>query len=166
MKKIQILIAIAFVITTLSSNVFAVETNIDVRYQNGTVDQNTGFFKDHGKHDKCDKCHKDPIKRLEEKKQSIQKELKEGRISKEKADEMTREIDEHIQKIKEFNSLPLPQKKEKMYSRFQSHIENNVKAGKITKEEGEKLLTEFKKELDKWDGKGYLKIVKKDKKPD
>lgn len=163
MKKIQILITIAFVISILSSNVFAVESNIGSESQNRAVDQHTGIFKDK---DKCDKCHKDPVKYLEEKKQSIEKDLKEGRITKEKADEMTKEIDERIQKIKEFNSLPLPEKKEKILSRYKSHIEKKVYDGKITKEEGEKRLVEFQKELDQWDGKDILKLKDRHKQAD
>ncbi|HEX2924667.1 MAG TPA: DUF2680 domain-containing protein [Ruminiclostridium sp.] len=151
MKKIHILITIAFAISILSSNVFAVESNIGSKTPDGSVDQHTGIFKDK---DKCDKCHKDPINYLEKKKQSIEKDRQEGRINKEKADEMTKEIDERIQKIKEFNSLPLPEKKQKILSRYQSHIEKKISDGMITREEGQKRLAEFKKEIDNWDGNG------------
>ncbi len=155
MKKIKVLLTIAFVISILSSNVFAVESDIDSKSQDGAVDQHKEEIMDK---DKCEKCRKDPLKYLEEKKQSIEKDLKEGLISKEESDEKIKEIDQRIQKIKEFNSLPLPEKKAKIYSRFQKHIDRKVSEGKLTSEEGQKFLTEFKKELDQWDGKDFPKF--------
>ncbi|WP_024833420.1 hypothetical protein [Ruminiclostridium josui] len=155
MKKIKVLVAIAFLISILSSNVFAVKSDIGSKSQDGAVDQHKEEIKDR---DKCHKCRKDPIKYLEDKKQRIEEDLKEGRISKEEADEKIKEIDQRLQKIKEFNSLSLPEKKEKIYSRFQKHIDKKVSEGKLTKEEGQKFLTEFKEELDKWDGKDFPKF--------
>ncbi len=163
MKNIKLLITIAFVISILSSNVFAVESDIGSKSQDGAVDQHKEEIKDK---DKCQKCRKNPIKYLEDKKQSVEKDLKEGRISKEEADEKIKEIDHRIQKINEFNSLPLSEKKEKIYSRFQKHIERKVSEGKLTNEEGQKFLKELKKELDEWDGKDIpnLKMDKPDNK--
>ncbi|ACL75527.1 hypothetical protein [Ruminiclostridium cellulolyticum] len=155
MKKIKILFTIAFIISILSSSVFAVESNIGSKSQDGENGQHKEEIKDK---EKCQKCRKDPLKYLEDKKQSIEKDLKEGRISKEEADEKIKEIDQRIQKIKEFNSLPLSEKKAKIYSRFQKHIDKKVSDGIITNEEGQKLLTEFKKELDQWDGKDFPKF--------
>lgn len=157
MKKLQILITIAFVISIMSLSVFAAELATGLENK-GAVEQNTGLFKDDKKPDKCDK---DPLKRLEERKENIQKEYKEGKITKEKADELTEKIDKHIAKIKEFNSLSLPQKKEHLSAKFKSHVERNVQDGKITKEEGEKIIKDFNKELDNWDGKEFPRFMGK-----
>lgn len=162
MKKIQVIIAIAFIFSMISSSTFAVQTINNVE-QKAATEQDAGFFKDHKKHDKCD-CDKDPIKRLEERKQDIQKEYNEGKITKDKADELTKKIDERIVKIKEFNSLPLQEKKERLNEKFKSHIEREIKDGKITKEEGEKAIQEFNKQLENWDGNDFPKFKGRDEK--
>lgn len=160
MKKLQILITIAFVITTISLSAYAVEPNASIE-QRGTVDQNTGIFKDNERPDKCDKCEKDPLKRLEGRKENIQKEYKEGKITKEKADELTEKIDKHITKIKEFNSLSLPEKKEQLSKKVKSHVDQEIKDGEITKDEGEKIIKDFNKDLENWDGKGFPEFIGK-----
>ena len=81
MKKLQILIAIAFIFSIISSSTFAAQTINNVE-QTGATEQDAGFFKKDQKHDNCEK---DPIKRLEERKKDIEKEYKEGKITKEKA---------------------------------------------------------------------------------
>ena len=154
MKKLQILIAIAFIFSIISSSTFAAQTINNVE-QTGAAEQDAGFFKNMQKHDKCEK---DPIKRLEERKNDIEKEYKEGKITKEKADELTKKIDERIVKIKEFNSLTLPQKKERLNQKFKAHIEQNVKKGNMTKEEGDKAIQEFNKYLENWDGNNFPKF--------
>ncbi|MHB8062459.1 MAG: hypothetical protein ACYDG2_07490 [Ruminiclostridium sp.] len=151
MKKLQILITIAFIISIFSSSVYAVEGNTGLE-QNGAVEKHTGVCKEHGDKDKCDK---DPLIRLENRKEGIQKEYKEGKITKEKADELTKKIDKHIVKIKEFNSLSLPQKKEHLSSKVKSRIERDVKDGKLSKEEGEKIVKDFNKDIENWDGKEF-----------
>lgn len=164
MKKLQIFIAVAFIISIMSSNVFAAEMNAAIE-QNGSSEQNTGLFKCDEKDNCSEKGDKDPLKRLEDKKERILKDYSEGKISKEQADELTKKIDEHILKIREFESLPLAKKKEHLFSRFKSCIDQQIKEGKITNEEGQKLLSEFSKELQKWDGKGFPKFMGKCKKP-
>lgn len=162
MKKIQILITIAFVISIISSSVYATEPKIGTEQNgtenNGKVEQKTKIFKEQ---DSNEKHRKDPLERLEERKENIQKEYKEGKITKEKADELTKKIDKHITKIKEFNSLTLPQKKEHLLDKVKSRIELEVKAGKLTKEEGEKKLKEFSKELENWNGKQFPRSMKR-----
>lgn len=158
MKKIQILITIAFVISIISSSVYATEPNTGLG-QNDAIEQNTEIFKEHDRKD--EKGEKDPLKRLQDKKENIQKEYKEGKITKEKADELTQKIDKHIARIKEFNSLSLPQKKEHLLAKVKSHIEQDVKDGKITKEDGERILKDFNKDLANWDGKEFPKFMGK-----
>lgn len=157
MKKLQILITIAFVISIISLSVYATEPNTRLEHK-GTFEKNNGLCKDYEKHGKCEK---DPLKRLENKKESIQKEYKEGKITKEKAEELTEKVDKHIAKIKEFNSLSLPQKKEHFSSKVKSRIEQDVKDGKLTKEEGEKILKAVNKELENWDGKEFPRFMMK-----
>lgn len=146
-KLILILITIAFMISMVSFNIFAVP-------ETGSQPDNNIEHKE-----KCEDCHKDPIKRLEERKQEIQKDLKEGKIPKEKADELTKKIDERIEKIKKFNSLTLPEKKEHLTKNFKLRLEQQIKDGRITKEEGENLLSDFNKQLESWDGKQPPKFI-------
>gem|GEM_PF-2349124 len=116
-----------------------------------------------GKCHKHHKHHKDPLKKLEEKKENIGKDLKEGKITKEKADELTKKIDERIKQINEFNSLPLPEKKQRLSKNFNSSLEKKILEGKLTKEEGEKLQADFNKQLESWDGKDFPRFKLKSK---
>jgi len=102
----------------------------------------------------------DPVKALERKKEKIQSLLKEGKISKEKADALISKIDEKIKKIEEFNKLPLEQKKEKLISKFKSYTERKVKEGKLTREKADELIKDFTERIQKWDGKGYPDLGK------
>jgi polyhydroxyalkanoate synthesis regulator phasin len=147
----------------MSSFAFAAEFDAAAG-QNCTSGQNAGLFKCDEKNS-C-KENKDPIKMLEEKKKCIMKECKEGKISKEKADELIKKIDEHISKIKEFQSLPLDKKKEQLYCRFKSCIEKQVKEGKLTEQEAKQRLCEFAKELEKWDGNGFPKFMSRPERPE
>jgi hypothetical protein len=152
LKKLQILITIAFVISIISSSVYATQPNNGLE-QNGAVEKSTEIHKEHDR--QFEKGERDPLKRMENKKESIQKEYKEGKLTKEKADELTKKIDKRIEKIKEFNSLSLPQKKEQLSLKVKSRIEQDVKNNKITKEEGEKIFKAFSEELENWDGKEF-----------
>ncbi len=111
----------------------------------------------------CEKCHKDPLKRLEATKEKISKDLKEGKISKEKADELTKKVDVRIAKIKEFNSLSLPEKKQQLSEKFKSRLDEAIKEGRVTKEEGEQLQADFEKQLKDWDGSRPPKPIHKHK---
>lgn len=183
MKKLQILVTVAFIISIMSFGTFAMPEagagpNSNVENSNiennniekGDVENNNnekGNIENNGgklKKDKCGKCKNDPLKRLEERKESIRKDLKEGKITKEKAEELTKKIDGRIAKIKEFNSLTLPEKKEHLSKKFSSHLEKQIQDGRITKEEGEKLQADFNKQLESWDGKEPPKFMHKIKK--
>lgn len=156
MKKLQLLVAVVFIISTLSLSAIFVGAETDTKTAEPTEKQ-SGLF---NKEDKCDKCQKDPIKRLEEKKEQIQSDLKEGKLTKEEADALTKKVDHHIAKIKEFNSMPLPEKKEHLAKKFKSHVEQQVKDGKLTKNEGDKLLEDFSKSLNEWDGTTAPKFMR------
>lgn len=153
MKKLQILVTIAFIISIMSFSSFALPDA-------GTQPEN----KIEKSNSNCDKCHKDPLKRLEERKGKIQQDLKDGKITKEKADELSSKIDQRIAKINEFNSLTLPEKKEHLSKKFNSYIEKQVKDGRITQEEGSNMLSDFNKQLENWDGKEPPKFIHKMKK--
>jgi len=99
--------------------------------------------------------HKDPVKDLERRKKEVKSLLKEGKISKEKADEIIKKLDDRIKKIKEFNKLPLEKKKEKLINDFKARIDKEIEEGRITKEKADELLKEFTKRIEQWDGKGY-----------
>ncbi len=170
MKKLQILVTIAFIISIMSFTAFA-ETPATGAESNSQLENNKEILKGDkgdkgGKGDKCDKCRKDPIKRLEERKERVRKDFTEGKITKEEADKITKKLDEHITKINEFNSLSLPEKKEHLSKKFNTHLDNQITEGKLTKEEGAKLLEEFNKDLKDWDGKQPPRFMHKLRKPE
>lgn len=156
MKKIQILVTIAFVISIISFNVYSAEANA-VQDQNSSVEQNTSVSKEQGRN---------PLKRLEERKAMLEKEYKDGKITKDQYDEKIAKINKHIEEIKEFESLSLPEKKAKISEKVKSRIEQQIKDGVITKEEGDNLLREFNKKLESWDGKTRLRPGKCEKCPE
>lgn len=100
----------------------------------------------------------DPIKALESKKEKVQAQLKEGKITKEKADAITARLDARISEIKKFNSLTLPQKKAKLISDFKSFTDKRVKDGKLTQEKANELIKKYTEKVEKWDGNGYPKL--------
>lgn len=105
--------------------------------------------------EKHEEFHRDPIKVLESRKEKIQTMLKEGKITKEKADAITARINAKISEIQEFNKLTVKQKKEKLMSDFKAHAEKKIEKGKITREKADAMLREFAEKIEKWDGNGY-----------
>lgn len=55
--------------------------------------------------------------------------------------------------IKSLENLTPEQRKEKVLSKFTSRIDKGVKSGKLTQAEADKLLSDLKTSVDKWDGK-------------
>lgn len=106
----------------------------------------------------CENFRKDPVKALENKKEKIQSMLKEGKITKEKADAITARINVRIHEINEFNKLTIQQKKTKLINDFRTSVENKVKEGKLTKEKANVMLKDYSDKLNKWDGSGYPKV--------
>lgn len=105
---------------------------------------------------KHNRCRKDPIKALEEEKEEIQRLLKEGKLSKEQADEMLKRIDERLTEMKKFQELPLEKKKEKILNDLMTNLNKLVKDGKMTKEEADKMLQEAEERLKNWNGTDFL----------
>lgn len=106
-------------------------------------------------HGKCADFEKDPIKALECRKEKVRSLLKEGKITKEQADEMTARIDEKIAKVKEFSKLTLPQKRARLMEEFKTSADKWVKEGKLTREKADVMIRDFNEKITKWDGSGY-----------
>lgn len=120
--------------------------------------QQNSFTRESGKdlelkHD--EEFAKDPIKALQNRKEKIQALLKEGKITKEKADEKIARIDSKIKEIESFNKLTLKQKKEKLIDDCRASVEKRVKEGKLDKAEADTILKNYTEKINKWDGKGY-----------
>ncbi|MCX7843572.1 MAG: YckD family protein [Clostridia bacterium] len=92
--------------------------------------------------------------KLEEKKKIIQKMVQEGKLTQEEANKKIEQIDARVKEINEFNSLTLEKKKEKLLKEFKDRMDQKVKDGKINQEKADKMLSDFKAKVDKWDGTG------------
>lgn len=104
---------------------------------------------------KHDEFNKDPIKALENRKVKIQSLLKEGKITKEKADKKTARIDSKIKEIQTFNKLTLQQKKDKLINDCKTSVEKLVKEGKLDRTKADTILKNHTEKINKWDGNGY-----------
>jgi hypothetical protein len=98
---------------------------------------------------------KDPLKVLDEKKEKVQILLKEGKITKDQADEINKRIDENIKTVKDFNKLSLEDKKKLLLEQFNAAIDKRAKAGKITNDFADELKQEYRSKIENWDGQGY-----------
>lgn len=161
MKIKYLLTAASVSLSLLVLPIYAVSGDIDKDKTNDTVKkiQTAGkrfdINKNGLKRGNCDNCEKDPIKALEEKKAEIQEKAKEGKITKEKADELCKKIDERIKEIQEFDKLSVEQKKERIIKKFNEVLEKKINEGEIAKEEAEFMRKEFNEKIKNWDGKGY-----------
>ena len=106
---------------------------------------------------------RDPIKALEAKKERVKELLKEGKITKEKAEEIIQRLDNKIEKVKEFQSLPLEEKRKRVINNLTIELERLVKEGKMTKQDADQLLKEASDKIKKWDGTGYPNSIIKGK---
>ncbi len=97
----------------------------------------------------------DPVKLLESRKEKIQAQLKDGKITKEQADKELAAIDAQIKQINDFNALTLDQKKQKLIDDFKANIEKQVTAGKLTREKADQMIKNYTDKMSKWDGKGF-----------
>lgn len=103
---------------------------------------------------------RDPIKALEAKKERVQAKFKAGKITKQEADEAIAKIDAKIKKVEEFNQLKPDQKKEWLINHFTEKINQKVSDGKLSKEEGQKLIERVTEKVQEWDGEGYPNLGK------
>jgi len=111
--------------------------------------------KNHSKGQKCDGFSKDPLKALQSRKEKVQSLLKDGKITKEKADAMNARIDSKIKEVQQFNSLTLQQKKDKLVNDFKAFAEKRVKEGKIEQTKADTMVKNYTDKITKWDGSGY-----------
>lgn len=101
----------------------------------------------------------DPAKMLEEQKKAIQQKVTDGKLTQEEADKKIAALEQRVKEIQEFNSLTLDQKKEKLLSKYTSSINERVKDGKLTQEQADKNIADFKAKLEQWDGSGRIPFM-------
>ncbi|MDP4180278.1 MAG: hypothetical protein Q8942_04205 [Bacillota bacterium] len=166
--KISKIISTAALIVSLSSSLaFANnDTNASKGFVNNIFVKEANERADKDLKIKHEDFIKDPIKALENKKEKIQSLVKEGKISKEIADEKIAKIDSKIKEIKIFNNLPLEQKREKLINNRKTHIEKLVKEGKLDRSKADSILKDYTEKINKWDGNGYPRFHSKCKKHD
>lgn len=154
---------VAVVMTGLAAtSVFAAPAVTDSPKQNSTEQKSDTLKNERSKTKRFrlkqkgfNKEHKDPLEMLQSRRQKVQELLNEGKISKEKADQINAEIDVKIKEVQEFNSLTLDQKKEKLQVRLKEKMDEKVKEGKLTREKADEFIEKFNKKIEEWDGTGY-----------
>lgn len=110
---------------------------------------------------KKEKKEKDPVEVLEGLKKKTEKRLKAGEISKEEAKRIKTRIDERIKEIKEFEKLPLAEKKKLLISSLESRLEKKLEENKLSQEKAAEILQKKLEEIEAWDGKSYPDFVKR-----
>ncbi|MCX7709518.1 MAG: hypothetical protein N2484_06675 [Clostridia bacterium] len=102
-----------------------------------------------------------PAKVLENQKERLRQQVKDGKMTQEEADKAIAKIGEKAKAIQEFNSMTLEQKREKLLNDFTASINQRVKDGKVTQEQADKCLSDFKSKLNTWDGTGRMPFMGK-----
>lgn len=133
-------------VSVIEKNVAAIVTVKDTK----DTRQDTKDFRH-----KHDEFSKDPVKMLEEKKIKVQELLKEGKITKEKADEINSRLNSKIKEIQSFNKLTLEQKREKLISDCKAKVEKLIKEGKLDSTKGNEIISRYTEKINSWDGTGY-----------
>ena len=108
---------------------------------------------------------KDPITVLENRKKEIEGLLKEGRISKEEAEAILRRIDKGIAEIKEFNGLPLEEKRARLIRDCKDYLDSLVERGEMDRDKADRIFEKYSDRTNKWDGTGYPRFFRKAGKP-
>lgn len=162
--KISTIILTAVVTANLfTAAAFAVPTDSKPSVPNATAQEKVDITEDkdpHIKHGRCNKENcKDPVKALENKRETIIKLEKEGKISKEEADRKITKIDERIKVVQEFNNLPVEQKRVKLVGKFKEVMALKVKEGKLTQDMADEMISEYTKKIQNWDGNGMPKFL-------
>lgn len=160
LRTLKVLAIVALIISLSGNVAFAAPVINDaaVQEKSDTVKKDEKEFRK--KNEGFDR-QQDPVKRLEGKKERVQKLLKEGKITKEEANEITAKLDARIKAVREFNSLTVQQKKDKLIGNYRTFIEEKVKEGKITKEKAADMIKDYNGKVNKWDGSGYPGFLKK-----
>ena len=160
MRTIKVLAVVALIIS-LSANVAFAAPGTNTTTQQQQTDTVKKDKKEIRKKKEGSDGQQDPIKALENKKERVRALLKEGKIEKEKADKITAGIDARIKKIREFNSLNLQQKKDRLISNYKAFIEKRVKSGDLSQDKATDMIAKYTDKVSQWDGAGYPWFVKK-----
>ena len=108
-----------------------------------------------------DEFVKDPITVLENRKNEINRLLKEGKISKKKADAIIKRIDTGITEIKKFNKLTLEEKRARLIKDCKDYLDDLVERGEMDREKANQIYEDYAEKINKWDGKGYPRFLRK-----
>ena len=146
LKRLAVSAAIAFALTT--SAAFAIPAESAPKHEENQVKHKHG-------HKDWREFEKDPIKALEQKKEKVLKLYNDGKLTKEKADEIISKIDSKILDIKAFQKLPLNEKKEKLLKDCEIRLNKMVKEGRIDQKTAEDQFKEYVEKINKWGGNGY-----------
>jgi tRNA A37 N6-isopentenylltransferase MiaA len=145
MKIIKVLTTVAVIVSFTVTTVFAAAGNSN----------DAGRCPNSDCRQRYEEFQKDPIKALQNRKEEIQSLLKDGKISKEKAEEITTRIDAKIKRIEEFNKLTLEQKRAKLIKNCSTRLDRLVKEGKLEQAKADEILKQYTDEITNWDGTGY-----------
>ncbi len=148
MKIRQLAASTAIILGLTTSTVFATPGEATPKNEEHQIRQKHGH-RDHAKFEK------DPIKALECKKERVLKLYQDGKLTKEKADEIVAKIDNKILEIKDFQKLPLDQKKEKLLKDCETRLNEMVKNGKMDQKTAEDKFKDYVEKINSWDGTGY-----------
>ena len=104
---------------------------------------------------------KDPLTVLENRKEEIKKQLKEGRISREEADAILKRIETGIAEIKKFSALPLEEKRARLIKDCKDYLDSLVERGEMDRDKAGRILKDYTEKINKWDGTGYPRFLRK-----
>ena len=144
----QLAASTAFILTLTTSAAFATP------YEKAPEKEEKQMCPKHG-HRRHGAFEKDPLKALEQKREEVLRLLKDGKLTKEKADEIISRIDSKMAEIKEFQKLPLEQRKEKLIKDCETRLNQMIKDGKIQQKDAETKFKEYVDKINRWDGTGY-----------
>ena len=94
---------------------------------------------------------KDPLTVLENRKEELKKQLKEGRISREEADAILKRIETGIAEIKKFSALPLEEKRARLIKDCKDYLDSLVERGEMDRIRP-KDSHDYTEKINKWDG--------------
>lgn len=98
---------------------------------------------------------------LESLKEKTEERLKAGEITEEEAERLKAKIDERIEEIKEFQKLPLEEKKKLIISSLENRLEKKVSENKLSQEKADEILQKKLEEIEAWDGKSNPEFLKR-----
>jgi len=109
---------------------------------------------------------KDPLKALEKRRSEVQKLLKEGKISKEEAEEILKRIYKGIAEVKKFNKMSLEEKRAWLIRDCKDYLDSLVEKGEMEWNKAAEILEEYSEKIKNWNGEGYPRFFRKPPKPE